>query len=171
MQPNEDIYQIAGEMRAIAGEGLLFSDNGYHKERYEHLMNLAARLLSVVETEAPDRIQAHLLDNLWHLCPLIGVETAVFREDRLLLVQLREDGLWVLPGGLCEVGEKLAAAGIRELWEEAGVHAEIKQLLAVCDSRLWAERAQVRMQVPQAKGAMDVLRVERAQDNLGHPGP
>ncbi len=135
--PNGEIYQLADELRAIASEGLRFCENGYDRERYGRVIQVTARLLAMVEPDSPEVIQTRLLDNLYHLSPLLATEVVVLREGKLLLVQLRENGLWALPGGICEVGETLAGSAARELWEEAGVHGRITRLLAVCDSRLW----------------------------------
>ena len=37
--------------------------------------------------------------------PKMDVRAAVFREDRILMVQERSDGLWTLPGGFADVGD------------------------------------------------------------------
>ncbi|WP_342154264.1 NUDIX hydrolase [Methylorubrum sp. SB2] len=60
--------------------------------------------------------------------PLIGVSIAVIRDGRVLLAQRAAEpmrGVWTLPGGLVEAGERLAEAALRELEEEVGVHAEV----------------------------------------------
>lgn len=61
--------------------------------------------------------------------PLVGAAAAVFdREGRVLLVQRGRPpraGSWGLPGGMLEVGERLAAAAVREVREECGVEIEI----------------------------------------------
>jgi len=55
--------------------------------------------------------------------PLVGVSTALFRGEEVLLVlrgQAPFAGLWSLPGGRLEFGERLDAAARRELLEETG---------------------------------------------------
>ena len=60
--------------------------------------------------------------------PLIGVSVAVIREGRVLLAARANEpmrGVWTLPGGLVEAGERLAEAALRELEEEVGARAEV----------------------------------------------
>jgi ADP-ribose pyrophosphatase YjhB (NUDIX family) len=60
--------------------------------------------------------------------PELGVSTAVFRDGRVLLAQRAVGslaGLWSLPGGRVEFGERLEETALRELQEEVQVTAEI----------------------------------------------
>ncbi|MBI5035074.1 MAG: NUDIX hydrolase N-terminal domain-containing protein [Chloroflexi bacterium] len=134
---DQEFYQIADELRAIANLGLQFSDNEYHKERYTRALALSARLIAALDHRSPDDVLVQFQDNLGHVSPIAGAEAAVFRNDKLLLIRRRDNGLWALPGGLAEVGETLAQAAERELWEEANVRGRATQLLGVFDSRLW----------------------------------
>lgn len=59
--------------------------------------------------------------------PLVGVSIAVWRNEKVLLVERGKDplkGLWSLPGGRVHKGEKLQEAASRELMEETGISAE-----------------------------------------------
>ncbi|MBT2705392.1 NUDIX hydrolase [Bacillus sp. ISL-35] len=55
--------------------------------------------------------------------PLIlpGAVVMVFNEKDELLLQLRSDGGWGLPGGLMELGESLEETARREVMEETGL--------------------------------------------------
>ncbi len=65
--------------------------------------------------------------------PLVGVGVVVFNEmGEVLLVQRGRpprQGEWSLPGGLIDLGEKLADAAKRELWEECAIEIEIGGLI------------------------------------------
>lgn len=61
--------------------------------------------------------------------PQWGVGAFVRREGRLLMV--RQDGRWLLPGGVLEPGESHAEGAARETREETGVAVEVTGLAAV----------------------------------------
>jgi len=64
----------------------------------------------------------------------LGAAGLVLDEQRreILCVQDRHshNGTWKLPGGLAELGEDLAAAAQREVWEETGVRTDFRGILA-----------------------------------------
>jgi 8-oxo-dGTP diphosphatase len=60
--------------------------------------------------------------------PHVGVSISVFRNGRVLLATRTKPpyaGLFTLPGGHVEAGEKAADAALRELEEETGVKAAL----------------------------------------------
>ncbi|NTW02884.1 MAG: NUDIX domain-containing protein [Oscillochloris sp.] len=62
----------------------------------------------------------------------LGVRSVVMRGDQLLLVRHRSGRTpWSLPGGGVGCGEDLPTAALREVREEGGCAAQIKQLLGV----------------------------------------
>jgi 8-oxo-dGTP diphosphatase len=70
--------------------------------------------------------------------PLLGVGALVFRgqgEDlEILLVERGKEplkGFWSLPGGLLEVGEKLADGIRREVREETGLEVEVVSMFEI----------------------------------------
>ena len=68
--------------------------------------------------------------------PVAAAVAVLVRDDRILLVQRRnppDATLWGCPGGKIEAGETIAAAAMRELFEETGVVAEAVRLLTPFD--------------------------------------
>ena len=66
-------------------------------------------------------------DRLYPARPILAVSAAVFREGRVLIARRARpplQGAYSLPGGVVEVGETLAEAAARELFEEVGVEAD-----------------------------------------------
>jgi len=68
--------------------------------------------------------------------PIVGVGVLIKEDGRYLLVKRAAEpdaGLWSIPGGLIEVGEKAADAAAREALEETGLSVEIMNMLDVVD--------------------------------------
>ena len=82
----------------------------------------------VARTTAASMTEDPLDDRLNPARPILAVSVAVFREGRVLVGRRARPpfaGRFSLPGGVVEIGETLAEATARELFEETGVEAEI----------------------------------------------
>lgn len=72
-------------------------------------------------------------EELSHI-PFIQTGASVIVRDergRILLQQRSDNGLWGLPGGCQELGERLEATAVRELHEETGIRVREDDLILI----------------------------------------
>jgi ADP-ribose pyrophosphatase YjhB (NUDIX family) len=64
--------------------------------------------------------------------PKLAVNALVFNDQgEVLLAKRTDNGLWCIPGGHVDLGETVAAAALRELFEETGLKAEVVRLVGI----------------------------------------
>ncbi|WP_414047950.1 NUDIX hydrolase [Macrococcus equi] len=64
----------------------------------------------------------NMRQHVGHDCLIvIGAGVIVEQDEKILLEQRADNGLWGIPGGLIEIGEKVKDAAIREVTEETGL--------------------------------------------------
>lgn len=121
------------ELQAIAQNGLTYGRDPYDLERYAALRQIAAEIAAHY-TEVPlPTIQGLFAQEQGYATPKVDVRGAVFRDDTILLVRERSDGLWTLPGGWVDVNDPPSVAVEREIREESGYTARAVKLIAVYD--------------------------------------
>ena len=79
--------------------------------------------------------------------PMVGVGVLIRDGDRYLLIKRAAEpdaGLWSIPGGLVEVGERAAEAAVREAKEETGLDVEIEEVLGVVDKIVRDDDSRIR---------------------------
>jgi len=124
---------MARELQAMAQTGSTYASDPYDISRYHRLAEIASDMMSR-GSGIPSAVVADLLGReAGHPTPKVDVRAAVFRDQEILLVRERGDGLWTLPGGWADVGESPSAAAARETLEESGYRIRILRLLAVYD--------------------------------------
>ncbi len=68
--------------------------------------------------------------------PIVGVGVLIREGEKYLLIRRAAEpdaGLWSIPGGLVELGERAAEAARREALEETGLDVVIDEVLSVVD--------------------------------------
>ncbi|MCW4039102.1 MAG: NUDIX hydrolase [Candidatus Bathyarchaeota archaeon] len=80
------------------------------------------------------------------VCPLIGVGALIHRGDKIVVVKRENEpakGLWSIPGGLLELGERVYDGVKREVMEETGLDVEIDRLLDVIDNIVYDDDGKI----------------------------
>src|SRR5450755_194077 len=124
---------IAREVRAIAQTGLAFTADGFDRQRYQRLRELAALLMAQGSSSEHESILQLLRQEKGYATPKVDVRGAAFVDGRVLLVREISDGQWTLPGGWCDVNQSAAESVVREIAEESGFEARALKLAAVRD--------------------------------------
>lgn len=81
------------------------------------------------------------------VCPLVGVGALIHRGEEIVVVKREAEpakGLWSIPGGLLELGERVVDGVKREAWEETGLEVEVDRLLDVIDNIVYDAEGRIR---------------------------
>ena len=79
--------------------------------------------------------------------PIVGVGAIIIKDRRVLLVCRANEpnrGQWSIPGGTVELGETLAQAAAREVWEECQIEVEAGDVVATFDLIRRDEQGRIR---------------------------
>jgi ADP-ribose pyrophosphatase YjhB (NUDIX family) len=127
------VLDWARKVRAIAQNGLAFTQDPFDKERYTQLTELVASILSA-ELDIPvARAKGFWEGEEGYATPKVDVRGGIFEDGRVLLVRERSDGRWTLPGGWVDINDSPSGAVVREILEESGYHARAVKLAALVD--------------------------------------
>ena len=126
------IVEWAKELQSLAQAGLHYGKDVFDRERYGRIREIAAEMMAY-RTDLPlETVVGLFCSDSGYQTPKIDTRTAVFKDDRILLVCER-DGRWSLPGGWCEYNLSPAENAVKETREEAGLDVTIERLIAVQD--------------------------------------
>ena len=110
MTDSTQLIRWAQRLQGTAQTGLTYAQDTYDRGRYEELRRIAAEM-----TEAELGVEAAAFEKIFSLedgyaTPKIDVRGVAFRDNSILLVKERSDGLWALPGGWADIGDTAANA-------------------------------------------------------------
>jgi len=79
--------------------------------------------------------------------PIVAVGAAVCREGRVLIVRRGRPpgvGIWTVPGGGVDLGERMADAAIREVREECGIEIQVGDVVGILDNIIRDDNGRIR---------------------------
>ncbi len=127
------LWTLARQLQALAQTGLTYTEGHYDRERYQTLSEIAAELMAMQCDTPLETIRRLFSQQDGYATPKVDVRAAIFRKDKVLLVQEAADGLWTMPGGWADVNDSPAEAVEREAIEESGFTVKAVKLAAVYD--------------------------------------
>lgn len=69
----------------------------------------------------------------------LGCSAVIFDEarEKVLLTKRADNGLWCLPSGGVDPGERVEETILREVWEETGLQVRVRRLIGVYSDPDW----------------------------------
>ena len=128
-----DWLLVARELQGIAQTGLTYTENGFDRQRFERIREIAARIMSQGSGTEAEKILDLFRGETGYPTPKVDVRAAAFVDGKVLMVREAGDGLWTLPGGWADLNQSAAECAVRELREESGFDGRALKLAAVWD--------------------------------------
>jgi len=117
-----DILSLLDQLRAIALEGVHYSNNPHDTDRYTRLLTLSASHLGTAFDYDQESLKTLFANCIGVTTPRCGADAAIKNQNNQLLVLRRaDDNSWCLPCGWVHLDENFAEAAAREVLEETGL--------------------------------------------------
>ena len=89
-------------------------------------------MMADISNKPVEQVEGLFCNEVGYQTPKIDTRAAIFKEDKILLVQ-EKNGTWSLPGGWCDVNVSVMENTIKEVKEEAGLDVVVKNVIAIQD--------------------------------------
>ncbi|MDP1818634.1 MAG: NUDIX hydrolase N-terminal domain-containing protein [Acidimicrobiales bacterium] len=138
----QDLIRWSEALSGIARTGLAFTQSLYEQERFEEVLHVAADIRASVE--ADDELDVEHYVDEWmrsvgtgvagYVTPKAAVGAIVYDDQqRILLVQRADSGVWLYPTGWADVGYSASEVAVKEVLEETGITCVPERVVAVLD--------------------------------------
>lgn len=130
---NDNWLKWITSLQAIAQSGLTYTQNPYDIERFKQMQTIVAEMLEHITDVPQQKISQFFAREQGYATPKLDVRGALFKDNKILLVQERVDGCWTLPGGWADINESPAENIVKEIFEESGYESRVVKLAALYD--------------------------------------
>lgn len=131
-----DWLPFVQSIQAIAQTGISYAKDIYDKERYQEILDIVSKKYANITGAESAKVKAALFNEIGYATPKICVRGLCIKDNKILLVKEREEGLWSLPGGWADVNLSPTESLLKEIKEETGYNANVLRMLAFWDKRM-----------------------------------
>jgi ADP-ribose pyrophosphatase YjhB (NUDIX family) len=128
---NEKWLQWVSELQSIAQAGLTYCTDKYDLDRYQQIRSIVVEILHEYTEIDHKKIRDLFASETGYQTPKVDIRAAVFKDDKILMVNEKVDGAWSLPGGWADVNTSVGESAMRECLEEAGAIVKPKRIIAI----------------------------------------
>lgn len=129
------ILEAFKRVRALAQNGLAYTEGPFDRERYQELYELSTHTIGTLLDIPPESLFIPHDDQMGYATPKVGCRGVLFQEGKVLLVRERIDNKWSLPGGWVDVNDSPHEAMEKEFVQETGLVVRPVRLCLVADGR------------------------------------
>jgi ADP-ribose pyrophosphatase YjhB (NUDIX family) len=139
---HQDLIRWSESLAGIARTGLAFTQSLYEQERFEEVLHVAGDIRAAAETGVAIDVEDYVAE--WmrnvgsgvagYVTPKSAVGAIVYDEEqRILLVQRADSGIWLYPTGWADIGYSASEVAVKEVLEETGITCVAEGVVAVLD--------------------------------------
>ncbi|QQK77704.1 NUDIX hydrolase [Salicibibacter cibarius] len=125
----------AKQLQSIAQSGLAYSTDEFDMERFELIRNISVEMIAEQSDMGQEKVKDIFANDTGYATPKVDVRSAVFKDNKILMVKEKKSGYWSLPGGWADIGLTASEVAVQEVKEEAGFDVTPTRLLAVLDMK------------------------------------
>ena len=129
----------AKELQSIAQAGEHYSKDKFDIERFNRIREISVEILNEYTDIDNEKIRDLFCNEKGYQNPKVDVR-GLFKDGKILLVQEQIDNKWALPGGWAEYNLSLKENVEKEIFEEAGIKAKAKSIIAIHQNSKNSER-------------------------------
>ncbi|MBO6258435.1 MAG: NUDIX hydrolase N-terminal domain-containing protein [Succinivibrio sp.] len=127
-------FSWAREIQAIGQIGLTYTKDGFDRERFIRLREIACQMLSAGFEESAQKITEAFCFDKGYITPKLDTRAAIFNDrGEILLVREAASGKWNMPGGWCDETQTVMSNVVKESREEAGMTVTPVKFIALVD--------------------------------------
>lgn len=128
----EQLLDWAIELQALAQAGITYTKDPFDKERFDRIRSIATEMLAVQSPVPIPQLRKLFAEEVGYPTPKLDTRAAVFKENKILLVQEKNE-FWSLPGGWVDFDQSIKENAVKETLEESGLNVEPLKIIAIQD--------------------------------------
>lgn len=128
----EQLLDWAIELQALAQAGITYTKDPFDKERFDRIRSIATEMLAVQSPIPIPQLRKLFAEEVGYPTPKLDTRAAVFKENKILLVQEKNE-LWSLPGGWVDFDQSIKENAVKETLEESGLNVKPLKIIAIQD--------------------------------------
>ena len=90
----DKLVDWAMRLQSLAQAGLTYGKDSFDLERYQEIRDISAEMIAEKSDLPIEKVKNLFCNEVGYQTPKIGTRAAIFKDDKMLLVQ-ESDGLWL----------------------------------------------------------------------------